>query len=53
MKKTSELLYLHRNSTQYRMNKIRSIINYRTYDSFCSQLLCTAAACFRLYCARK
>lgn len=53
MKKTSELLYLHRNSTQYRMNKIRSITNYRTYDSFCSQLLCTAAACFRLYCARK
>ena len=48
MKKTSELLYLHRNSTQYRMNKIRSITNFKTGDLFNSHLLCTAVACCRL-----
>ena len=48
VKKTSKLLFVHRNTIQYRLSKIRAITNFRTDDRLESYLMYTAIACWRL-----
>lgn len=48
VKKTAKLLYIHRNTVQYRLNKIRTITNFKTDDHLDSYLMYTAIACWRL-----
>lgn len=48
VKKTAQLLYIHRNTVQYRLGKIRAITNFRTDDRLESYLMYTAIACWRL-----
>ncbi|MGF6375786.1 hypothetical protein M2140_000856 [Clostridiales Family XIII bacterium PM5-7] len=48
VKKTSEILFLHRNTVQYRLNKIREITNFRTDEILESYLMHTAIGCHRL-----
>lgn len=48
VKKTSQLLFVHRNTIQYRLSKIRAITNFKTDDRLESYLMYTAIACWRL-----
>lgn len=48
VKKTSQLLFVHRNTIQYRLSKIRAITNFRIDDQLESYLMYTAIACWRL-----
>ncbi|MGN8713469.1 PucR family transcriptional regulator [Hornefia butyriciproducens] len=48
VKKTSELLYVHRNTVQYRLNRIRSVTRTRSTDMTDNYLLRSAIGCWRL-----
>lgn len=48
IKKTSQLLYVHRNTIQYRLNKIRSITGIHPGNLTSSWLLYGTVACYRL-----
>lgn len=48
IKKTSQLLYIHRNTIPYRLNKIRSITGLHPSSLTSSWLLNITAACHRL-----
>ena len=48
VKETAGLLFIHRNTIQYRLNKIRSITNFQTADPMAASLLQQAVACYRL-----
>ena len=48
VKKTAKLLFVHRNTIQYRLSKIQAITNFRTDDRLESYLMYTAIACWRL-----
>jgi Purine catabolism regulatory protein-like family. len=48
IKTTAERLFLHRNTIQYRLNKIGDITNYHNSDTVDTYLMHTAIACYRL-----
>ena len=48
VKETAGLLFIHRNTIQYRLNKICSITNFQTGDPMAASLLQQAVACYRL-----
>lgn len=48
VKKTATLLFVHRNTIQYRLSKVQAITNFRTDDRLESYLMYTAIACWRL-----
>lgn len=48
VKKTAVSLFLHRNTVQYRLNKIKEITNFKTDHILDSYIMHTAIACHRL-----
>lgn len=48
IKKTAEMLFLHRNTVQYRLNKAGTVCNFLVQDNLDSHLMYTAIACRRL-----
>lgn len=48
IKKTSEMLYVHRNTVQYRLGRVRDITNFRSEDKLQSHLMYLAIAAYRL-----
>ncbi len=49
VKSTAARLYVHRNTIQYRLTKIRAITNFKTDDTLANHLMYQAVACYRLH----
>ena len=49
VKGTAAQLYVHRNTIQYRLSKIRSITNFRTDDILSNNLMYRTVACYRIH----
>ena len=48
IKKTAQLMYVHRNTIQYRLNRVRAITRTRANDLMDAYLLRSAIGCYRL-----
>lgn len=49
VKGTAAQLYVHRNTIQYRLTKIRSITNFKTDDLLSNNLMYQTVACYRIH----
>lgn len=49
VKGTASQLYVHRNTIQYRLTKIRSITNFKTDDLLSNNLMHQTIACYRIH----
>lgn len=49
VKDTAARLYVHRNTIQYRLNKVRSITNFKAEDLLSRHLMCQTVACYQLH----
>ncbi len=49
VKNTAARLYVHRNTIQYRLTKVRAITNFKTNDMLANHLMHQAVACYRLH----
>lgn len=49
VKGTAAQLYVHRNTIQYRLAKIRSITNFKTDDILSNNLMYQTVACYRMH----